>query len=74
MARALFRVYRRDGKLVRDDNMRTPRWQINRLVYNHDNEVLQHVKVYAVGENKELVKRENRNVRHKRKLLLIDAQ
>ena len=53
--------------------MRTPRWQINRLVYNHDNEVLQHIKVYAVDENKELVKRENRNTEHKRKLSLIDA-
>ena len=53
--------------------MRTPRWQINRLVYNDDNEVLQHIKVYAVGENKELVKRENRNTSHERKLLLIDA-
>ena len=54
--------------------MRTPRWQIDRLIYNNDHDVLQVVQVYAVGEIKEQVKAENRHRAHKRKLLLIDAR
>jgi len=54
--------------------MRTPRWMVERKAINSERELLQVVEVYAVGENKELVKRENRKYTHKRKLLLIDAQ
>lgn len=53
--------------------MRVPRWYTNRLIYNRDNEILQLVQVYAHGENKELVKQENRNVKHKRNLLIVNV-
>ena len=52
----------------------TPRWMVEQVQANREREVLQIVVVYAEGENKELVKRENRTIKHKRKLLLIDAQ
>lgn len=51
--------------------MRTPRWMIERQ-YENNRELLQIVEVYAVGENKELVKKENKQWTHKRRLLLID--
>ena len=54
--------------------MRKPRWLTEKLIYNNDHEILQHVTVYALGENKELVKSENRHRHHKRKLLLIDEK
>lgn len=54
--------------------MRTPRWLIESIHANNDREALQTITVYAVGEIKEQVKAENRNINHKRKLLLIDAQ
>lgn len=50
----------------------TPRWMIERKRIK-DNELLQVVEIYAVKENKEKVKKENRKWTHKRKLLLIDA-
>ena len=52
--------------------MTTPRWMVERK-YEKDRQLLQVVEVYAVGENKELVKKENRKYTHKRRLLLVDA-
>ena len=52
----------------------TPRWMVERKAINRERELLQVVEVYAVGENKETVKAENRKWTHKRRLLLIDAQ
>ena len=54
--------------------MTTPRWMIERKAINSERELLQVVEVYAPGETKELVKKENRKYTHKRKLLLVDAQ
>lgn len=51
----------------------TPRWTTKRKIINRDNEILIIIQIYAKGENKELVKSENRGQKHKRELLLIDA-
>jgi len=51
--------------------MITPRWMIERK-YAKGDELLLVIEVYAVGENKELVKAENRKWTHKRKLLLTE--
>ena len=51
--------------------MATPRWMIERK-HLKNRELLQVIEVYAVGENKELVKKENRKWSHKRRLLLIE--
>lgn len=48
----------------------TPRWMIERNFANWEREALQTIEVYAVGENKELVKAENRKWTHKRHLIL----
>ena len=50
----------------------TPRWMVERK-YEKNRELLQIVEVYAVGEKKELVKKENRQWTHKRRLLLVDS-
>lgn len=49
----------------------TPRWMIERKFAGADRELLQVVEVYAVGENKELVKSENRQWTHQRELVLV---
>lgn len=49
--------------------MSKPRWMIERKATNHDREMLQVVEVYAPGENKETVKKENRRWTHKRYLI-----
>lgn len=49
----------------------TPRWMIERK-HLKNRELLQVIEVYAEGENKELVKSENRQWTHKRELLLIE--
>ena len=51
--------------------MFTPRWMIERKALKN-RELLQVIEVYAEGENKELVKSENRQWIHKRELLLIE--
>ncbi len=50
----------------------TPRWMVERDYKNSNHEMLQIVEVYAIGENKELVKKENKLWSHKRNLLLIE--
>lgn len=50
----------------------TPRWVTERLYANGEGDYLQVVTVYAEGENKETVKRENRDWTYRRKLLLIE--
>ena len=52
--------------------MTTPRWMIEKYE-NNNRDILQVIEVYAEGENKELVKKENRKYTHKRRLLLVDA-
>lgn len=47
----------------------SPRWMVEKAFANQDREVLRTVIVYAEGENKELVKKENRGTRHQRKLI-----
>lgn len=51
----------------------TPRWTIERKATNKELDDLAVIEVYAVGENKELVKKENRKWTHKRKLLLVES-
>ena len=53
--------------------MTAPRWMIERQFANREREVLHRIEVYAEGDNKELVKKENRKYTHKRRLLLVDA-
>lgn len=50
----------------------TPRWMVERKSINRDREILPVIEIYAPGENKELVKSENRHWTHKRRLLLIE--
>lgn len=47
------------------------RWSVERKARTNEGDILQVVEVYAPGENKELVKRENKRWTHRRKLLLI---
>lgn len=47
------------------------RWMIERKAVNRDREILQVIEVYAPGENKELVKAENKKWTHKRHLIRI---
>lgn len=47
------------------------RWSVERKALTWDGELLQVVEVYAPGENKEVVKAENRQYTHRRELLLI---
>ena len=49
----------------------TPRWMIERKQLKN-RELLQVIEIYAEGENKELVKSENRKWSHKRRLLLVE--
>lgn len=51
--------------------MKTPRWVVYRK-QEKDSELLQVVEIYAEGEKKELVKKENRKWSHKRELLLLE--
>lgn len=51
----------------------TPRWLVERKYENNNREVLQVVEVYAEGENKEIVKKENKKWTHERKLLLLNS-
>jgi len=50
----------------------SPRWMIERKRTNRDHEVLQVVEIYAEGENKELVKLENKHWTYKKELLLVE--
>lgn len=50
----------------------TPRWMIERCFANREREILQTIVVYAEGESKELVKQENKRIKHKRELILIE--
>lgn len=47
------------------------RWMIERDYKNNDHELLQLIKVYAPGENKELVKKENRKWTYERHLIKL---
>lgn len=51
----------------------TPRWMIERKRANNDQEVLQVIEVYAEGENKELVKSENKQWSYERELLMVEG-
>lgn len=48
------------------------RWAVERKARTHEGDLLQVVEVYAEGENKELIKRENRQWSYQRSLLLLD--
>lgn len=52
----------------------TPRWAIERKYANNDRELLQIVEVYAPGENKEVVKRENQQWTYQKKLVLLEKE
>lgn len=45
------------------------RWMVERNAVNKDYELLQVIEVYAPSENKELVKKENRQWTYKRSLV-----
>lgn len=47
------------------------RWTVERRAKSIDHESLQVIEVYAPGENKELVRKENKQWTHRRKLLLV---
>lgn len=47
------------------------RWMIERKAMTQENDLLQVVEVYAPGESKELVKRENKIWTYKRKLITL---
>lgn len=47
------------------------RWSVEWKARTRDGELLQVVEIYAPGENKEVVKAENRQYTHRRELLLI---
>lgn len=51
--------------------MATPRWMVERK-YEKNRELLTVIEVYAPGENKELVKKENKHWTHKRTLLKVN--
>lgn len=50
----------------------TPRWMIERNYTNNTREILQIVEVYAEGETKEVVKKENKRWTYKKELLLVE--
>ena len=50
----------------------TPRWLVERKYKNSSHDILTIIEVYADGENKELVKQENKEWTYKRELLLIN--
>lgn len=52
--------------------MVTPRWMTERKYANREREVLRVVEVYAAGENKELMKRENKQRKYKKELLFVE--
>ncbi len=47
------------------------RWSVERKAATNEGDLLQVVEVYAPGENKEVVKAENRQYTHRRELLLV---
>lgn len=49
------------------------RWMIERKAVNRELDELVIVEVYAPEENKELVKRENKQWTHKRELIITDT-
>lgn len=51
----------------------TPRWMTERKHINKHNEILTVIEIYAPGENKELVRQENKNRKHRRELLLVES-
>ena len=51
----------------------TPRWITDRNYKNSTHETLQVITVYAPGENKELVKKENKKWTHRRELVLVES-
>ena len=48
----------------------TPRWMIERKSINSDRDLLQVIEIYAPGEDKELVKQENKQSTSKRSLII----
>lgn len=58
---------------IQGGNRMTPRWIVERKYSNSNHEVLQVIEVYAEGENKELVKSENKQWTYKKKLLLVEG-
>lgn len=51
----------------------TPRWMIERKYANKHREILTVIEIYAEGENKEIVRKENRDRPCKRELLLVEG-
>lgn len=51
----------------------SPRWMIERK-YENNRELLQVITVYAEGENKELVKSENKQWTYKKELLMVEGE
>lgn len=51
----------------------TPRWMIERKYANNNHELLRVITVYAEGENKELVKSENKQWTYERELLMVEG-
>lgn len=49
-----------------------PRWMIERKKVNHELEELVIIEIYAPGEKKELVKKENKDWSHKRELIILE--
>ncbi len=49
----------------------TPRWMVQRKATNFELDDLMVIEIYATGENKELVREENKNWTHTRELLLV---
>ncbi len=50
----------------------TPRWMIERKATNFEREDLMVIEIYAPGENKELVREENKQWTYERELLLVE--
>ena len=48
------------------------RWMVERK-YEKDRQLLQIVEVYAVGEGKEVVEKENQQWTHKSRLILVNS-
>ncbi|GIN97847.1 hypothetical protein J6TS1_37170 [Siminovitchia terrae] len=50
------------------------RWSVERKARTNEGDLLQVVEVYAPGENKEVVKAENRQYTHRRELLFVERK
>lgn len=51
----------------------TPRWMVQRKATNYELEDLLVIEIYAPGENKELVRVENRRWTYKKELILVES-